>query len=332
MNGRIHRTPSIGIMSQSDRTDKITNPLATTKLNYTVDPSDPYEHDILIAETPDRDMFRRVLSKPLHRDTTLLFRMRGDPYWGIHHWMDNRVKQKIALQMLRYVDGCVAIAPHQAEKYAQKTGNATHIVPLSIDADEWPDTNHTDEELRIVSLTNCWYPAKFKALIEGAPAVERALDRHGGQWIIGGKGRHAERLQEEMAKYEHIDFRGYVNATETLDWANLMLHLSYFDSFANAILEGMAASLPVITTDHVAFTDQNLPVHATDGLTNLDSVLADYTDADHRQTIGDRNQAHVREFYNHERVGSAWNTALLDFHRRALPETTLYTAHSVCQP
>lgn len=327
-----HSSPSVAIMSQSERTDRITKPLATTGMNYDVDPADPYQRDILIVETPDRDMLKQVLSKPVHRDTTLLFRMRGDPYWGIHHWMDSKIKQKMALRMLRYVDGCVAIAPHQAQKYVEKAGNPTHIVPLSKDADEWPDINHTDSELRILSLTNCMYPQKMRPLVEAAPAVERALERHGGRWVIGGKGIYADRLEQQLEEYEHITFGGYVDAKKEMEQANLMLHLSYFDSFANAILEGMASNVPVITTDYVAFSDQNLPVHTTDNLEEIDSILDGYTDPEKRQSVGDRNQAHVREYYNHERVGEAWNTTLLDFHQRSLPRQALYTAHSICQP
>jgi len=328
---RYHQTPSVAILSQSDRTDRITNPLTYSKIPFDVDSANPYEHDILIVETPDREMFKEVLKRPLH-DTQVLFRMRGDPYWGIDEWIGNGIKRQLALRMLKYVDGCVALAPHQAEKYVTKTGNPTHIVPLSIDTREWPSTNHTDEELRILSLTNCMYPRKVDPIIDAAPVVEDVLADVGGYWRIGGKGRHEDKLRKALKGYTHVEFGGYVDAKEELRDANLMLHLSQFDSFANAIMEGSASTLPVITTDYVAFTDHNLPVETISDHDDLRRKLLDYRHPVARQGRGHDNEAHIAEYYNHQRVGRAWQRAILDFYRkRSLPGGVLESAREVCE-
>lgn len=313
--------PTVAILSQSERTWQINAALATTDIDYAIDPTDPYQYDIIVIETPDRRMFKEVLKRPLH-DTTVLFRMRGDPYWGIHHWYDGplpvrKAKQYLALKQLDWVDGCLAIAPHQARKYMHHTGNPTRQVTLSRDVDNWPTASHASEKLRILSLTNCMYPQKTRPIIEYAPAVESVLQDSGGYWHIGGKGRYADELAEGLADYDHIQFEGYVDAKERLADANLMLHLSYFDSFAGAILEGMASTLPVITTDHPAFTENDLPVETIDGSANqLKTLLRRYTDPGRRQPIGDRNESHIAERYSHERLGERWRHVLCWFHHQ----------------
>jgi glycosyltransferase involved in cell wall biosynthesis len=321
------QNPTVAILSQSDRTWQTEAALDTTNITYAVDPADPYDYDLLIIETPDREMFKhtalnmsvRTLLEGADASTKLLFRMRGDPYWGIHHWYDGpwpsrKLKQFLSLKQLEWVDGCVAIAPHQAEKYREKTGNPTAIAQLSRDVSAWPTASHASESLRIVSLTNCMYPQKIKPIIEYAPVVEEILSDVGGYWHIGGKGRYADELVEAVADYAHIDFLGYIDAKEHLADANLMLHLSYFDSFAGAVLEGCASALPVITTDHPAFTRSELPVDVMDSEGGMRELLRQYTEPENREGVGRENMAFVAERYSHERVGEDWAQVLRYFH------------------
>lgn len=312
--------PRTAFLSQSDRTWQTEAALDTTPVEYTVDPADPWDYDILVLETPDREMFRHVVEGRFE-DTTVLFRMRGDPYWGIGHWYDGSIppvrwgKKALALKQLEWVDGCIAIADHQAAKYQQKTGNPTKIATLSRDTAAYPDTTHTDTEIRALTLTNCMYPNKIGPIIEHAAAVNDVLDDVGGQWVIGGKGRYADRLADAVEGLEHVTFPGYVDAKVRLADANLMLHLSDFDSFAGAVLEGCASALPVITTSHPAFTDSGLPVDPIDGSPErLKSLLYRYADPDERGKRGYANEEVVREEYSHERLGRRWMDVLQYFH------------------
>jgi glycosyltransferase involved in cell wall biosynthesis len=302
--------PRTAILSQSDRTWQIEAALETTSVPYEVDPADPWEHDVLVIETPDREMMRHVV-RGRNEGTTVVFRMRGDPYWGISHWYDHPVppvrwgKQWLALKQLEWVDACFALAPHQKETYRRRTGNPTRQVKLSRHVDHWPTADHTDEKLQLLTLTNCMYPAKIKPLIEYAETVNDVLNDTGGYWTIGGDGRYADRLAEAVEPYEHIWYPGYVDAHEHLDRANCLLHLSYMDSFAGAVLEGMASGLPVISTSHPAFTE--LPTDPIDGSANqLRSLLRGYVDPQRRAARGERNLAVADERYSHERVGERW--------------------------
>jgi hypothetical protein len=271
---------------------------------------------VLVIETPDKKMLRHVAAG-VFEDTTVLFRMRGDPYSVIHHWNDSPIppvrwaKKRLALKQLEWVDGCVAIAEHQAAKYRRKSGRPTKIVQLSRDVAAWPDSEHTDDELRALSLTNCMYPQKIKPLIRHADAINQVLSDVGGQWVIGGRGRYADQLADAVEEYEHIQFAGYVDAKARLDESNIMLHLSQFDSFAGAILEGCASRLPVITTDHPAFTDAGLPVDVIPGgPETIKPLLRQYADPQQRQWTGVENEDVVAGRYNHERLGQRWADVL----------------------
>lgn len=303
--------PTVAILSQSDRTKEITNPLDTTDITYAVDPPNPWEYDALTIETPDRQMTKYALRGKL-ADTTVIFRMRGDPYWGIHHWYDHplwpvrKAKQYVALKQLGWVDSCAALAPHQADTYREHTDVPTRLVPLSRDVSDWPTTTHTRETIEALTFTNCSYPTKMAPLYEYADTVNGVLADVGGHWHIGGKGRYSDELADAMADYQHITFHGYVDAREYLQRCNLMLHLSDFDAFAGAILEGFASHLPVVTTEHPAFENPETPNDAIDSATELRQTLQRYTDPRNRQSRGDAGAASVAAHYSHEQVGQEW--------------------------
>lgn len=307
--------PRTAVLSQSNRTWQIEAALAQTPIEYEIDPDDPWEFDVLVIETPDRDMLQHVTTGKF-KDTTTVFRMRGDPYWGIHHWHDHpfppvrKAKTYLALKQLEWVDCCFPIAKHQAETYRTKTGNPTRIVQLSREVDNWPTITHTDHELRILSLTNCDYPTKIKPLIEYAPAINTVLGDIGGQMVIGGDGRYADRLQNAVEGLEHVSYPGYVDARARLKSANLMLHLSEFDAFAGAILEGFASHIPVVTTDHPAFTNPEYPTDTIDSETELRQTLRAYATPEKRTASADAGMQCVKTRYSHDQLGKDWADAL----------------------
>jgi len=255
-----------------------------------------------------------VLRRPLH-DAQLLFRMRGDPYWGIHHWIGNGLKRQVALRMLKHVDGCLAMARHQAEKYVDKAGRPTRMVPLSIDANAWPTVAHADHELRLVSLTNLMYPDKIDPLLEVAPEVNDLLREVGGRWRICGDGKYVGRLIDGLRGLPHVEYGGFVDANAELAQSNVMVHLSELDVFCNAVMEGMASHLPVVTNSHPAFTAHSPPLRTVGGTSSLVELLRSLATPETRQVLGDGGAEYIRERYSHERVGRIWRNALFEFHR-----------------
>jgi len=55
---------------------------------------------------------------------------------------------------------------------AQKTPfDEAPVIPLSIQPDEWPNHKHTDEELRMLTLTNADYEGKVTPIVERVSVV-----------------------------------------------------------------------------------------------------------------------------------------------------------------
>lgn len=316
---------SIAIISPGDRTHIITNPLDTTDIIYEVNPQKPRNFDFVICDTPDRSMLKEVL-KHKFRNNILLFRMRGDPYWGINEWMDSKIKQKIALEMLSHVDGCVAIAHHQAKKYWEKTKIPTEIVQIGKEVTEWPHRNHSEDYLKILTLTNAMYPNKVNPIIDIIPEINQFLKNNGGIWNICGNGKYEDTLEKATRETENVNFLGYQNAYNQLSRSNLYLHPSDFDSYANAILEGMASNLPVIASNHPSFVNPDWPIDIFSDSYELEKYLKRYRHPKERTYAGRHNHNWVIRNASLEEIGRNWKDALKYFR---LLETDFKTGYEV---
>jgi len=325
---------SVAVIEQSGRSENLINPLQATAMDVAVDPEDPHARDIVVLETPDRRLAKEVLKKPLH-DAVLVFRMRGDPWFGISEWIDSRFKEWLAKNVvIPGVDGCITITPAHARLFERKTGIEAAVSQLPAYPDRWPDSDHTDEELRICTLTNCVYWPKVEPLIDAAPIVERVLDETGGHWRICGDGNYEDDLADAVAGYDHISFLGFQNAREQLEWANLMVHFSELDGWPNAALEGMSAQLPVIMNDHHAFVDRDRPNVVVEfdselrKASELRTTLLKYTDPETRQERGERGERYVREEHNDATVGQDY----VRYFRRLLSRDSFERLHGIEAP
>jgi len=294
---------SVSVVSQSNRTENVVAPLKTTAMDVRVDPPNFHDSDIVVVETPDRQMAKEVLKNPF-RNSKLVFRMRGDPFYGIDEWFNSRVKEWVAKNIvLPNVDGCVTITPSHKRLFEKKTGIDTVVAKLPAFPNRWPETIHQQEQLRILTFTNCMYKPKVDPLIEAAPVVDDLLSTIGGKWIIGGKGNYTEYLRNSLNPFNHVEFGGYLDAHNSLEWANTMLHLSRLDGWPNAILEGMSARLPVITNDHHAFTDSNRPNIVTKSHNELKAVLKQCANPQYRQSVGNKGREYVIERHHPNVIG-----------------------------
>lgn len=315
-------SPTVGIISPGDRIDKITKPLDTTEIRYKVNP-DHRNFDIIICDTPDRQMFKEVIRNKF-RSNILLFRMRGDPYWGIDKWINSKIKQKLALSMLKHVDGCIAIADHQADKYWNKTSIDTKIIKTSIDPKEWPNTYHQFNFIRAITLTNAMYPNKINPIIKNVKKVDKYLEENKGKWYICGEGKYEERLELATNSLKNVQFVGYQDAKDVLNWANVMLHLSNFDSYANAILEGMASGLPVLASNYPAFTNPTYPINIVDNFSDIERLFDKYKYPKERTYAGRKNYKWIKNNATHEIVGKKWVSTLNYFKLRNSNFKTAY--------
>jgi len=299
----------VDIVSPGDRVDKLTAPLDTTPLSVHVNP-DRLAGDVVVCDTPDRQMLATVIKCRL-RGTPVIFRMRGNPWWGIEHWFNSRLKARVMDWMLHSVTGCIALAPHHAELFARRTGIKTEMVRLPKVASEWPTVTHRDSELRCVTLTNAVYPEKVDPLVARAPDIAAVLDETGGRWRIGSwsEGHHGK-LQALADEYRCIEFGLRLDAAEELADANCLLHFSHLDALSNAALEGLASGVPVVTNNHVAYRHSDAPLAVTHSAEELRQQLRAYTDPAARGRAGVRGREYVARHHSPEQIGRELHAAL----------------------
>lgn len=305
--------PTVAIKHPGNRVDKILKPLEASSIPVDVEPQNPYQYDIVICDNADRDLGKEVLKNPLH-DAQLVYRMRGDVFHELDLWPMHWSKKLAATKVvLPHVDAVLAVSNRLAYKFHAQTGIETYgSAGLVKEASEWPTINHTDSELRAVTLTNCNYKQKIKPIIEWAPAVNEVLDEIGGAWTICGEGSHEDHLAREVEGYEHITFAGYVDAKTQLAKSNLMLHPSYLDGQPNSVLEGMASKLPVITNDFAAFEQYAGPLVVVHDTATLQERLRSFANSSLRNEWGYRGLSHIKSHHTTDAIAAQYERFCLE--------------------
>jgi len=102
----------------------------------------------------------------------------------------------------------------------------------------------------IVTLTNFDYFNKIEILTRYLKPVNTFLSEIGGKWCVAGKGKYVEYFKKKSESFESVEYVGFVDPQNLLSKAKIMLHLSELEGLPNAVLEGMAARLPVIVNDY----------------------------------------------------------------------------------
>jgi len=136
----------------------------------------------------------------------------------------------------------------------------------------------------------------------------------GGEWRVYGDGDQAMALREGLYAYDHVQYAGYTDAPkDELAWANLMLHPSDLDGQPNAVLEGLASGLPVVTTDFIAFEEwkgKGAPLRIARGTTSLRMVLNRLRKPSNRQAHADEGIQFAAEHHTPERIGQQYEQFL----------------------
>jgi len=302
---------SIAVLYPGNRVDKMAQPLHETRFTVDVDPQDAYSRDVVILDNADRDLAKEVLKRPLH-DATILYRMRGDLFHELKLWEMHPIKNYAAHKVVEYVDGCLAVTERLGKKFTDQTGVQSSHAGLAKDVDNWPETTHSSTTLRLTTLTNAGYRKKVKALADYAPYVNNVLSDHGGTWHICGDGTHSDWLAEQVEKYNHIEWCGYVDAEDELQWANAMLHLSYLDGQPNSVLEGMASELPVVCNDFAAFTEFQGPIHVVGGPQDMEKTLESLRSPQQRAYHGRKNREYIETCHSHDAIARQYEQAILN--------------------
>lgn len=293
---------SVAICYPGGRLDKLTIPMEAAGLDVTVAPDDPHDHDVIMLDMPGSSMLRPLLDSD---ETPVVYRIRGNLWRASNYWTLGELKSQFSDRVLfPRLDGAVPADSHLESEFRNRTGNTTtDAIGLAVQPEQWPSVEHTDDELRLVTLTNADYHGKVDPIVERVGVVDDVLAETGGQWVIGGDGRFEDELAAATADADHVEYRGFIDAEAWLSRSNVLFHPSEFDiQVPNAILEGMASGLPVVTTAFPPFAEhRRLRSPRSHG--ELRNTLETMRDPDIRQQEADRNLAYVRDEHSPEAIG-----------------------------
>ena len=299
----------VAVTHPSGRVDKITAPMRAAGLDVTVAPEAPRDHDVIFMDTPGKAM----AVSALRRDPTpVVWRIRGNVWRASQYWTLGHLKSEVSDRVLfPALDGAIPCDQYLETEFQNRSGNtSTHAIGLPIRPAEWPTVTHTDRDLRLLTLTNADYRGKVDPIVQRVGLVDDLLAETGGHWLIGGDGRFEDALAAATADAAHVTYGGYLDAAAELAAANVLFHPSTFDiQLPNAVLEGMASHLPVVTTPFPPFdAHRRLRTPRSDG--ELVELLRGLTDPERRREEADRNVAHAREHHDPEQLGHQYRRFL----------------------
>lgn len=304
---------SVAVLYPGNRLDKMLRPLETTDIDVAVEPGDAYDRDVVIADNADRALGKEVI-RNVWTNSKLVYRLRGDLWRELELWDMHPVKTWAAKQVPKHVDGVLSVTQFLADKTERLAAVPAGQAGMWIEPEKYPDTEHTDTQLRAVTLTNANYRRKVWPILEWAPIVNEVLSDVGGEWRVFGDGGDSMALREGLHAYDHVHYGGYTDAPkDRLEWANLMLHPSDLDGQPNAVLEGFASQLPVLTTDFIAFEELKrigAPLIQIGEYAELPHALEQLTDPDIRDGIGTNGQQYCEENHTPERIGRQYERFL----------------------
>lgn len=298
-------TLRVAVTHPSGRVDKVTAPMRAAGVDVAVAPDAPEAFDAVLLDTPGRAMIPEILRRS---DTPVVYRIRGNLWRASQYWFLGALKSELSDRVLfPRLDGAIPADPYLETEFQSRTENtATDAIGLPIDAAAWPTVEHTDHALRLVTLTNADYRGKVEPITERVGLVDDLLAETGGRWVIGGDGRYTDRLRAATADADHVTFGGFLDAEQALADANVLYHPSEFDiQLPNAVLEGMAAGLPVVTTAFPPFAaHRRLRAPRSPG--ELRELLRALVTPARRREEGDRNRAYVADNHDPATIGAQY--------------------------
>lgn len=292
---------SVALYFSGSRVWTLTEPLEAVGFTYTLEPEDPDAHDAVVLDSPGPEFLKHWLLT----ESPVYFRLRGN-LWKEQREAGNDGVTQLLKDKTLYprIDGVLAPDERLAGRWMKRVGRPTPaVIRLPCEPSDWPTANHSDTEIRALTLTNCDYEQKIAPLCRYATAVDDVLHRIGGYWSICGDGAYASEVRAATRGLAHVNVRGYQDNREMLREHNLMLHLSDFDiQHPNAVLEGVASGLPVVVNGFEGFADSPLVTQCPSEM-ELRKRLFQYADPAQRLSVTRKRRETLRAHHTPQRIG-----------------------------
>ncbi len=126
------------------------------------------------------------------------------------------------------------------------------VIPNAVDLEQFTVSDTpTHNPFKILVVTNFWFPEKARGVEQLLALIKQALSKGvttNCEVTIVGDGAWLEKVKQQARQYTFkITFAGWSDPRTFFPTTNLFLYYSYHDNMPNAVLEAMAAGLPVLT-------------------------------------------------------------------------------------
>lgn len=213
--------------------------------------------DILHCHNPYADFVGCLLKRYIKIKTVMTFHAWGEPEIRVKilEWLDlfisrffdqitaaseavrlGAIERGVPEERIKTVQVCTATAAASLTPEVRTARRATFGVGA--------------EDLVFISLARCYPVKRYDVMLRALRSVAQ-LYPNTRLWIVGDGPEEAmlQKLAEHLGVTRHVQFLGYrADATELLSLADVQLLTSDTEGLPMAILEGMAASLPIIAT------------------------------------------------------------------------------------
>ena len=143
------------------------------------------------------------------------------------------------------------------------------VIPNAVDLKQFTvSPAPQSDKLQILIVTNFWFPEKARGVEQLLGLIQRALPRDVAdrcEVTVVGDGAFLEKVKRGAAGYSFKTiFPGWSDPRKFFPQTHIFLYYSYHDNMPNAVLEAMAAGLPILTNAVGAIPE--MLVHGRDGL------------------------------------------------------------------
>lgn len=268
--------------------------------------------DVIITDTPGVGILKGWIAKKIN-SVPLIYRMRGN-YWQEveSEGKLSKLREFIASKFIfKLCDGVIPLSYYLKKEFQRRVDfENVAVVRLAKDVGLFK-LKRDKESFNIVTLTNFNYFEKIKPIFDYLSIVNEILENFNGKWYVGGKGKYVKIFQETVEKYENVEYCGYVSPPEFLKRGSIMLYFSEFEGgVPNAVLEGMAAALPVIVNDFEPLKEiENvIVIKSKEELVKWLCVL--YENPAMRKKFGLKGRMAVEKRYNMKKIGKRYLTVI----------------------
>jgi L-malate glycosyltransferase len=270
---------------------------------------------------------------------TIAARLAGIPTVGglravyMTHDRKDALRQRIESQVLRRLArGAMAVGPATADGHRKRlAGLALTSIPnpVAVPALPTPELRRRVREsigvpldaLMVIAVGSLRYNKGYPDLIEAF----RLLARHdrGCHLAIAGQGPLRHSLEQSVSDAElapRVRFLGQrTDVADLMAASDVYVNSSHTEGLSNAILEAMAAGLPVVVTDvgdsaGVVDADVGVVVAPHRPAELAEALIRLASDPTTRASMGTAGRAHVESHHDRER----WVEAMIAFYAGAI--------------